>query len=265
MNHYIKIANHYFQEVEGLHLYPGRRYWLLWVFVIIGFCLLFALSVWLIFIANKNGPYACLNIMIFTVAIPWFLVLLRIQTLRQQNLIQYVNETYSQTFHTVSECHISLLQYHLKVGQDEFLSIAKEIKEMRELNQQFRSASDLDSKFYLRKLYDPDSKQRVLAGLLAMVTLISALIVRSLPDATFFTLLEQSVWDFVMLLMFASAMVFIAFVGLHAFLLVLHDLIVNSIFKLFGKKWIGEMPLNYLVRHLVQYHVTRRIQSTKVS
>lgn len=260
MNYYIEIANQYFHEIEGWHLYPGYREWRLWVCVMSSFFLLTMLFVWVVFL-DKSRTVAIWQWLVIIIALlPWAWAFQQIQKYRQKKLVQEVNENYKKTFQTANECCVYLLKQKLQMQEGQFLAVAKEIKEMLELDRQYRSASDLDAQFYFRKLYDPESKQRVLAGLLAMLTLITALVVRASPEraspeAAFFALLDQSAWGIIVLMMLASAMLFLICIGLYIFSLVLYDSLLSVMLKLTGRKWKGKMSLQYFVRHLVRYHV----------
>jgi hypothetical protein len=266
MNYYIKIANQYFHEIEGWHLYPGRREWRFWVIVFTCFLMFIMNFVWITPI-DQNQVFTWQWLMLIILSLIWGSIFLRIQKFRQKKFIEKTNESFNQVFQTVNECCIYLLKKKLNVQESDFLDVAKEINEMIELERQYRLAADLNVQFFSRKIYDPESKQRVLAGLLALLTLITALLVRSMPpEFGFSLLLNQSAWSFILLLLLTSAIVFFFIIGLHVFWLVLYDSLSNTVLKFLGQKSKGKIALDYLVRHLVRYHtplITKNITNKR--
>lgn len=257
---YIDIAKQYFKALEGLHLYPPlKSAWsVAWMIM---------LAVWAASIAWYFGSHAPdTRPGFWVVLIPeiiWLRITFRIQTLRQQRLVTDTNRRFGTSFSSPEECRRHFLTALLKRPPSSFLSVAKEIDDLMLLQKKFRKHSDLSLSELGRKIYDRDSKARLLTLLIVPVSMAVALIAKS--DTTLDTLFEvysdSGARSLVALLAVAAAVFFALFVGLQTLMWTIMDGLTSWSTKLLGtsQRWV----LGYLVRDLAHYHSP--IDSTKVA
>lgn len=252
MNDYIDIAKQYFRHLEGLHLYPSlRNAWTLsW---------LAATAVWLTILAR----FATLDhssrdeIGIAAILVPeviWLLITFRIQTLKERRLVEETNRRLGTSFESPSECRRHVLAAAVAAPPSEFLRVAKEIDELMSLKRRFRKYSDLSWAELGRKIYDRDSKARLLTLMIALVSITVALAAKS--DATLETLFEvyseRAARELLLIVAVWATIFFVLYVGLQ----VLVRTIIGGL-ALWAIKLLGGSPqwlLEYLVRDLVMYH-----------
>lgn len=251
MKDYIDIAKQYFKALEGLHLYPPlKSAWsLAWMIM---------LAVWAASIAWYFGSHAPdTRPGFWIVLIPeiiWLLITFRIQTLRQQRLVTDTNRRFGTSFSSSEECRRHLLTALLKRPPSSFLSVGKEIDDLMLLQRKFRKHSDLSVSELGRKIYDRDSKSRLLTLLVVPVSMAVALIAKS--DTTLDTLFEvysdPGVRSLLAFLAVAAAVIFALVVGLQTLFWTIMDGLASWSTKLLGtsQRW----ALGYLVRDLAHYH-----------
>lgn len=251
MKDYIDIAKQYFKALEGLHLYPPlRSAWsLAWMIT---------LAVWVASIVWYFGQNTSdTRPSFWVVLVPeiiWLLVTFRIQTLRQQRLVKETNQRYGTFFSSPEECKRHLLTTFLKRPPSSFLSAAREIDDLMLLQRKFRKLSDLNASKLGRKIYDKDSKDRLLTLLIVPISIVVTLIAKS--DATLETLFEvysdPGARSLLTLVFVAAAVIFALVVGLETLFWTILDGLASWSTKLLGtaQRWL----LGYLVRDLAHYH-----------
>lgn len=254
MNEYHAIARKYFRQVEGWHLYRTQGDGLLWL--------------WLILAVVWVGSFAPLlrsvgDWVIFAVWLAWVLALelvvllvgSRILEKKRAALIAEVASKYSAVLKDEHECRVFLLTKLLEHPAERFFGVAKEISDLLKLRQEFRGRNEIEFEFYWKMIYDRDSKPRLVAVTLAAITLLTALMIRALPDdsSIFEVFADQrllgSLGDLVML----SAVLFLMLVGARAILgVVWHAVTIWSAKFLESKE--SSTALRYLARDLILLH-----------
>jgi len=249
---YIDIAKLYFRHLEGLHLYPSLKtpWALAWLAVT---------AVWL----GTLARFAILDhssrdeMGIATILVPevlWLLVTFRIQALKERRLVEETNRHLGTSFNSPSECRRHVLAAAVAAHPSEFLRFAKEIDELISLKRKFRKYSDLSWTELGRKIYDRDSKARLLTLMIALVSITVALAAKS--DATLETLFEvysePTARDFLLMVAAWTAILFALYIGLQVLVRTIIDGLALWSIKLLGgsPRWL----LEYLVRDLVMYH-----------
>ena len=119
---------------------------------------------------------------------------------------------------------------------------------------------EYDLQSFMRKIYDPDSKARLLAIFMGSLALFVALVSRQLPEE-YPTLLEiladDGVWQFVGVLVFVATFIFGIWLGAYAALAVVAHALATWRVKLFGRSKRSRLALRYLLRDLIQLHMPR--------
>lgn len=108
-----------------------------------------------------------------------------------------------------------------------------------------------------RKIYDPDSKARLLAIFLGALALFVALTSKQLPEGTpnlLEILADDGVWQLLRFAVAIAAILFGIWVGVQAALAAGIDAAATWWVKLFGRKR-SRLALRYLLRDLVRLHI----------
>lgn len=252
MDRYIQLARQYFQQLEGLHLYPSPRSPWSWAWLI-------STVIWLAtlvyFVTAKDKSHDGFYL-ILVPEVLWLLVTFKITALKEKRLVAAINTRMGASFTSAGECRSHVLSSVMGTPPSEFLKSAKEIDELLSLQRKFRKPSDLTASELAKNIYDRDSKARLLTLLIALVTMTVALSVRT--DATLETVFEvfsePSVRGFAMFVTLLVATAFLAFIGLRICVLAIIDGLASWSAKLLNTSIFSTWTLSYLVRDLVRYH-----------
>lgn len=254
LKHYLGIAKQYFLDMEGLQLYPSYRTLWFWAW-------LATTGLWLtsfIYFLATQQPLLGQNIHV-SVLVPealWLVVVMCISKWKERELISAANRRFETSFSSVTECRRFLLSSAVAVAPYDFLKTATEIEDLLALQRKFRKYSDLTSSDLWSKIYDRDSKARLLALIIALVTMTVALSVRS--SATLETLFdvysEPGNRQFMAFVAGMATLMFVVFVGLQILTLSIVDGLALWAIKLSRGSMFSGWLLSYLVRDLVLYH-----------
>lgn len=256
MDHYMKIAGEHLEEFEGWSLYPGWRSGYVWAGILLAIGWLLALVG---VIMQSGHRFTFMRWDVATVVlfeILWLIALQKIQDSKDIATLGIATEKYKRKFVTVGECRSHALVTNLGIEQSRFLGAAKECKELIDLQRMFRIRADADVAYYLRKVYDPESKARLMAIVLAAISFIAALTVRSIPgDLEVFDLVSnQSFHALMILLLLGTAFVYFVGIGMLALGQIVWEGIVMWIVKSGVDKGKNLTALRYLIRDLVRFH-----------
>lgn len=256
MKHYIEIAKQYFEHMEGLHLYPpicSYRFmlWFLTLIIWLGTVVLFL-------VMQRRLPQGPMLCAVVASEVVWLVVAAWVGKWKTQQVIATTNQRFAVTFEDVSACRQHVLQELVARPPSEYLSAAKEIRDLVELRNKFRKRSDLDFSEVGRSIYDRDSKARLLTLLIALCSMVVALSVRS--DATLKAIFDvysnpggQTFITFLVVLALAG---FIMLIGLRVLMLSVLDWLalwgakVEFLRHILFVDWV----VGYLMRDLVAYH-----------
>ena len=254
MKHYLDIAKKYFHDMEGLQLYPSYRTLWFWAWVA-------TTGLWLtsfIYFLATQHPLLGRNVHV-SILVPealWLAVAIGISNRKEKQLISATNERYDTSFASITECRRFLLSSAVAAAPSDFLKTAKEIDDLLVLQRKFRKYSDLATSDLWRKIYDGDSKARLLTLTIAVVTMVVALSVRS--NATLETIFdfysEPGNRQFVVFIAGMTASMFFVFVGLQILTLTVVDGLALWAIKISRGSIFSGWLLAYLVRDLVLHH-----------
>jgi hypothetical protein len=256
MDHYMKIAGEHLKEFEGWSLYPGWRSRYVWGGILLGIGWFWALySV----ISQSGNKFTFMRWDVSAAVLfelVWLLTLQKIQNLKNVVTLRIASEKYGREFDTIDTCRIHALVTNLGIDQSKFLGAAKECKELIDLQRIFRTRADADIAFYARKIYDPESKARLMAIGLAAISFIAAITVRSIPgDLDVFDLVSnQSFHALMVLLLFGTAFAYFIWIGMLTIWQIVWEGIVMWIVKSGIDKGKSLTALRYLIRDLVRFH-----------
>lgn len=262
MDHYMKMASEYLEEFEGWGLYPGWRNPYMWGGVLLGIGWLGAI-VSVLMAASTNEPFSYWRLDVVGVAaleVFWLLVLRKVRDMKSAETLRVSAQKYQRTFAAINECRIHALKAKLGVEDSKFFAIAKECKELVEIQRLFRSSSETDVAFYARNVYDPESKARLMAITLAAISFIAALTIRSLPsDLGIFDLFSnQSFYTGMWILMFLTVYVYFVGLGLRIIGHIAVEGIVMWFVKLGVSKGKSYTALRYLIKDLIRFYKLER-------
>lgn len=245
LKHYLDLAKQYFQQLEGLQLYPSYRSPWFWAWVI-------ATGIWFRALGLLAAQPSGVGDMYLPVLLPelfWVGITLRIGVLKERRLVATTNQRLGTSFSLATECRCHLLSTVMEMQPSEYLKTAKEIDDLLALQKRFRKYSDFSASELARTIYDRDSKARLLA-------LVIALAARS--DATLETVFEvyseSGNRDFLVWLAGVSLIVYMASVGLRMLTLAGMDFLALWFSKLSRGSAFSGWLLSYLARDLVRYH-----------
>lgn len=254
MNEYHAIARNYLRRVEGWHLYRAHGDRLLWLW-------LCAASVWVIAfvpLLRAIGDWPRFGVWFFVVIVLELAVLLtgdRIRARKREAMTKAVNAEFATMLATEPECREFLLTKLLARSANQFFSTTKEISDLLDLRKKFRGSNELEAEFYVKAIYDPESKPRLLAVTLAAITVMTALIIRSLPEgALLFELFESpGIWGALFTVLVISGAGFLMLIGARAILSVIWNALSIWIAKTISSEQ-SRTALRYLARDLLLFH-----------
>lgn len=254
MKHYLEIANRYFNDMEGLHLYPSYRTPLFWAWWATTILWLGSLSYFLVTQQPLVGSNVYVAILVPEIL--WLVVATSASNWKMKKLIAVTNQRFEASFTSITECRRFLLSAAVSVASSDFLKTANEIDDLLSLQRRFRKYSDLTASDFWRKVYDKDSKARLLTLLIAVVTMTVALSVRSNAtlEALFDVYSEPGNRQFMALIAGMAVLMFVVFVGLQILTLTVVDGLALWAIKLSRGSMFSGWLLTYLVRDLVLHH-----------
>lgn len=261
LKHYLKIAGKYFRHFEGRHLYPSWGNYRLWLWFIASGVWIY--STWYFatsgYAARGKGAFPF-------IAVPeviWLGITFWIRSWKDEQILETTNRTLMANFKSMGECRLQMLQSVTGKGPSEFLEVAKEIDDLVSLKRKFRKSSDLTWAEFARSIYDSDSKARLLALAIVLVSTTVALSVRSdaTLDAVFDLFTEPAGQAFLLLLAVIAMAIFFGLIGLRVFAFTLVEVITSWSVRFLGEAVSPDWLLSYLVRDLVAYHGSYMIPS----
>lgn len=259
MNAYYAIANDYFREMEGWHLYPGLRNWLSWAWAFLAIAWIESLLLTMQHLMGHGSLWNWRFGLLIILELMLLLVTDAIST-RKHSALFGASHGKKINRSELDELRTRLLCKHLKTTPDNFLEIVKEIKDLKVSRKEFRQASEIEWSFFLRKLYDPDSKPRVLAVFLAGLTILTALALRSAELPTIFETVDSlDFQNFLVSILATCAMFFLLFLGMQALGAVIWTAAATWMAKMINTR-SNDTALRYLVRDLVILYRPKRLE-----
>lgn len=254
MKNYFEIAKLYFRELEGRHLYPSNRSIWYWAWIVATVWWFIALVYFAFY--DHSMQTASLPVIIMVPELVWLAVTFKIAEWKKGRLIESTNRRYGTQFDSASKCRQYLLSVIVGVQPPQFLRILKEIDDLVALRQKFQKRADLMASEFWKNIYDRDSKARLMTMMIAIVSLIVALSVRS--DATLNTLFDAysdpGFRTLLALIAILAVILFFTLIGLRIFISTAMDVFVFWYLKIFSETAFTGWLLSYLVRDLIEFH-----------
>lgn len=256
MKHYIELAKQYFEYMEGLQHYPP-----IWSYQVLLW--LVTVATWLgsmawFFVERNHLPWPPMIGAIAITEIAWLAVAAWISNWKDKQVLAATNQRLGTSFADVSSCRQRVLQDLVSQAPSEYLSLAKEIRDLVELRSKFRKRSDLDFSEIGRSIYDRDSKARLLTLLIALCSMLVALSVRSEAtlEAVFDVYANPGGQKFIVFVAFMTLALFMMVFGLRVLMRSVLDGLTlwAAKVKFLRHAFFADWVVGYLVRDLVVYH-----------
>jgi len=234
--------------MEGWHLYPGPREFWMWAWMVLA-CGWVASFVWLFQKLPSVWSWQ------FAVVVTLLIALMQVAdgiSNRKRAALFGAPSNQKISPPDLEALRSKLLCESLSVSPDKFLQIANEISGLIDMRKKFRRPDEIDWILIVKKFYDPDSKQRVLAVFLAGLTVFTALTLKSGDLPNIFEVLDsQDVLGFLGGVLSISAVTFVMFIGVQVLSAVLWNVLIIWIAKSSKTAFSDDAALRYLVRDLL--------------
>lgn len=174
-----KAANKYYQELENIGI---KHYFSsVWFWVFISSLLLFCLSfTWLISCLFSAVPNFNWNAAAITAAFEGLLLYSqnRMRKKKEKSILDRGEKNYSVKFETMAAYKRFLLKLFFGRNESEYLKFVEEIDKALQIHLRLVSSNVKAAPKFMNLIYDPDSKQRIYALLLAIGSAILALSIK---------------------------------------------------------------------------------------
>lgn len=254
-----RIARIYFQEFEGLHLYPSCKAKLFygWIFALITMIFVNALFIYLL--VTNSVPLWC---MIFPIASDALAGILskRVSCFREHRIKELMNRRVGYSFESVDSCKRDRLATLFGTRPEKFLDAATEINCMKDILISYDKTSQ-ESTFdsVIRSIYDSRSKDRlmnlglVIAGVVVTLAATNQANLENLFDA----FSNDGFLTFIAILELLAVSCFLLWLMLISLLMPIRNTFNQWRAKLSKDIRGGETEISYLVRDLVRLHRRR--------
>lgn len=252
MDEYYKLAAAYFKEFEPRGAFPGLKssHWYLWV-LSLAFFIYFGYEFFFESAPSFDKTY-------------WQFFASEVAFLLSCGLIAF--ERFRLTVRSTSEdsdlkpverlaiSKRAKLESLLERPAWKFMATAKEIIELRGLEKACRSASDKDFAELLPKIYDPESKARLLTLITTLIGLVIAFLGKSEAFNFIEAMSDEGTWALIKALAQLAVVTFIVFFASYQILRQILELFLYLFSSLFPVLHNRQITLDYLIRDLIQYH-----------
>jgi predicted Kef-type K+ transport protein len=265
MNEYYRLANRYFRTFEDRKLYPTWRtwHWYAWTASLVALAFFAHHQIGLP--AREVGGFSTFVMLAIDLCIVGTTV--QISSYKERSILAAARAEHGHAFVSLDDCRTAVLENLLGTKAEKFASTAKECSELLALQRAHRLRNEYDLQDLARKVYDPDSKARLLAIFMGALALFVALMSKQLPEGSP-TLLEiladGGVWQLVRFVVVVAAILFGVWMGVHAALVTGINATATWWVKLFGRSKRSRLALRYLMRDLVRLHMPGRMAQVVV-
>lgn len=252
MDDYYKLAAAYFKEFEPRSSFPGLKsyHWYLSIFL---FALFFYYGYEFFFVEMPSGDKPFWQF--FATEIAFLLSCALIAIERMRLTVRATSEDSDlKPVERLANSKRARLEVLLDRPAWKFMATAKEIIELRGLEKACRSTSDKDFAELLPKIYDPDSKARLLTLITALLGLVIAFLGKSEALNFIETMGDEGTWTFLTALAQLAVVTFVACVVAYQVLRQIYELLLNVFSSLFPVLHNRQVTLDYLLRDLIRFH-----------
>lgn len=252
MDEFYKIAATYFKEFEPRGAFPGLKsgHWYLWV-ISLAFFAYFLYEYFLASAPSSDKTY-------------WQFLASEVAFLLSCGLIAI--ERFRLTVRATSEesdikpierlalSKRARLETLLDRPAWKFMATAKEIIELRGIERACRSASDKDFAELWPRIYDPESKARLLTLTTTLIGLVIAFLGKNEALNFIEAISDEGTWALIKALAQLVVVTFIACVATYQALRQILEFVLYLFSSLFPALHNRQITLDYLIRDLIHYH-----------
>lgn len=256
MNEYVKLAREYFDEFEGRDLYGNVWSWTFWL----GVALLAAWVGAIIYLLSAGTHVKVLGPEMILVGITEIVFLLfcnKVQARKRLNSVERAKRRYGIDSNDVDALKRAALQRLTGVESQGFLGIAEECSKLLKLKGEFRLEEDASAASFGRRIYDPDSKARLLAIVLSSLAIFVALLPKADPEqgyALIAALTEPSVRTLIETIVVLAGMIFVVGIAILQLLRSTGGLIRTWVARLTPIGSASNVAMRHFVLDLVALH-----------
>jgi hypothetical protein len=253
MNQYLYISRNYFNEFEGMKLYPSpktRSFWFLLSSVVV--CI-----VGFLYTENKinwSKPTSLLVLIVSEFIL--ILAIMHTQEKKKQKTLENFNLKRKTRFSDVEKCKSYLLSDLLRINPSSFLTVAKEIMELKNIEKTLRRSSERFTDNIGRFIFYDSAKERISNYLLALfATLLAILVASGIKLDDWFDVVFSSEYLHQMQYLFIISMfLFLMGLGFLFILMFASETAMNWWIRLPQSKTGSAIELDYMMRDLIRLH-----------
>jgi hypothetical protein len=252
MDEYYKIAAAYFKEFEPRSSFPGLKsiHWYLWALSLASF-IYFGHE----YVFESEPSFEKTYWQLFASEVAFLLSSGLIAVERFRLTVRATSEDSDlRPIERLTMSKRSRLEALLDRPAWKFMATAKEIIELRALEKACRSTSDKDFDELFPKIYDPDSKARLLTLMTALIGLVIAFLGKNEALNFMETMGDEGTWAFLKALAQLAIVTFVACVVTYQVLRQLYELVLYLFSSLFPVLHNRQVTLDYLLRDLIRLH-----------
>ena len=259
MNRLFVTANHYYSVLERFGLQytlksPWPWIWAVFLFAFVGQGFSFVTNG-----TKLHGTDLFLDWQFMSLIVLEFAILALSNKLKSEKtkvVLDRINSKYRQSFCSIEQARRFLLKRFLGRCESEYLSFADDIQKAISYQDQLRNPLAFGFSRVLLFLYDPDSKQRIYALMVVVVSVLTALSIRE--GGSILNVFEFFAGENPALVIFVWLLLVLFLAGLLMLLLVIR-LGIEMLWaylsvRLDGKAARNPYTLKYLQRDLLAFH-----------
>lgn len=252
MDDYYKLAAAYFKEFEPRSSFPDFKsyHWYLWMLSLAVF-FFFGYQVFFAAIPADRKPY----VHMFLAETAFLVSCALIALYRFNHTVQATSASSDlKPVERIAFSKREKLEELLERPAWKFMATAKEIIELRALERACRTTSDKDFAELFPKIYDPESKARLLTLMTALIGLVIAFLGKNEALNFMETMGDEGTWAFLKTLVQLAVVTFVACVVAYQVLRQLYELVLYLFSSIFPVLHNRQVTLDYLIRDLIWLH-----------
>ena len=256
MNEYMRIAREYFEEFEGLKLYPSPKSALFWItlvlFIAWGSALVFAISA-----GHRLRTWSPQMGLFLGAEIGFLVAWLHVQNAKALMTTRRLQQRDQVQTDNLDDLKRAALHRLTGSGPQHFLTMAEECSRLLRLKSDFRlDVNDGFASRFAKRIYDPDSKARLVAITLSSFALFVALLPKTGLDRITLigVLMDPGVHRIIAALEALAIMGFVVWIALQRLWQEIFDSAKMWFMRLFRPEAGSNVALRYFVNDLIRLH-----------
>jgi len=254
MNEYFRMADTYFRALEGGQLYPSLKSWHWYAWAVAA--ALVGVTFW-VQVGAHSSAEAISSSWVAVGMAPFLLASFAIRKYRERAILESQKREDGSSYADIDECRAALLRRVCRVEPTSFAAVAAECSNLLGLQRDHRLSTGTFAERYIPRIYDPESKGRIVALILSSLALFVALFNHSTPDSApsiVDVLADPGVHTLLSIFLTASVFLFIAWLALQAVVGMSVGAVALWWAKLTGMTAGRMLVMRYLLRDLVLLH-----------